>query len=259
MIAKQSIHARSAIHKNELLMKGFEIMKTTKKYIILFSVIMLLVLSSTNVAVAENNIFSTEKLSDNEIKTVIYNIDLEVLTSEPIKKQIKCFDVNENELIAIGMESFDKKFVVVYNTDGIFQYGYSFNCNGSFGVKWDKNDLSIYLVRSDIVFSVNYNNEIKNVFKINDIPESYSSWNDYIFKTTRLVGNRKYIMKNDMCIFNFFASSFSQLIVTENDTEKIIYNVNSQQFVKYIVCSVLIVIFALWVLLMIISKMKNTN
>ena len=90
MIAKQSIHARSAIHKNELLMKGFEIMKTTKKYIILFSVIMLLVLSSTNVAVAENNIFSTEKLSDNEIKTVIYNIDLEVLTSEPIKKQIKC-------------------------------------------------------------------------------------------------------------------------------------------------------------------------
>lgn len=51
------------------------------------------------------------------------------------------------------------------------------------------------------------------------------------FSTKREIGDTEYFLKNDMGIFNLFASSYSQLIVTnKNGEESIIYDVNSTHF-----------------------------
>lgn len=78
-----------------------------------------------------------------------------MLADEPPQKAIKCFSVNEEGLIAIGCGNSENKTVCIYTNDGVFKYGYSFKCSGSFGIELDKSVLNIYLVRSDVAIAVN--------------------------------------------------------------------------------------------------------
>lgn len=217
------------------------------RYIQLFCVFLLLLfpLSYGKVgALAMNTGFSTELLSENEIDLFLKNVNISMLSDEPQKKTIECFDVNENGVIAIGCSNFDNKTVCIYSSDGDFQYGYSFECNGGFGVELYDDILMIYFVRSDVAISVNPMGDVKSILKIQNTSGNNSYWNNSVFSTKREIGDNTYVAKNDMGLFNVFASSYSQLIITNiNGEERVVYDVGSIQFSNMIVAFICVFIF----------------
>ena len=211
-------------------------------FAIIFSLFLIVVGGEEVLAI--NTGFATELLPEDDMNTLLKNINISMLADEPPQKAIECFAVNEEGAIAIGCSSSENKTICIYASDGVFQYGYSFRCSGRFGVEFGENVLNIYLVRSDIAITVNSVGEVDSILKISNSSENNSYWNKCIFSTRRKIGDIEYVLKNDMGIFNLFASSYSQLIITNQyGEERIIYDVNSVQFSNAVVVVSGIVVF----------------
>ena len=158
--------------------------------------------------------------------------------TEPEKRGILCFDVNEQGMIAISMEhGFRKKEICVYSSQGEFLYGYAFRANGIIAVEWDQENLNLCFVRGGTLMSLDRSG---NVLDIKDIPTTIRNdryENDLLYTYKRTVGETTYRICNDQgLILNFLTTSFSQIVVTDPDgTERIIYDVNEAERNKKIV------------------------
>lgn len=208
-----------------------------------FLVLLLFVVSGMTEAFAADTGFSTVPLSSEEADAVIKNVNVSLLTEEPKKSAINCFDVDENGNIAIGSGKSLNQTVCIYTSDGVFQYGYRFECEGTFGVAFGNGVLNIYLVRSDVALAVDREGEIRSALRISDTVENNSYWNKTVFATERQLGETTYVIKNDMGFLNVFASSYSQLAVIEAGAERLIYDVNGAQLVGTVVLACVVVLF----------------
>lgn len=214
----------------------------TRLFATLLFIFIIIVNTRVN-AFAMNTGFTTEEASEQTINNIINKTPISILTEEPAKKTIDHFDVNQYGMIAIVQSVPDIKTICVYTKSGEFKYAYRFKCDGSVGVEWDDNTLMIYLVRESVAFTVNSNGEIEHIVGIANTIENNSYWNHSVFANKRVIDNTEYRLNNDRGIFNLFASSYTQLVVTENNGEEsIIYDVNSSQIVKDIATFILIVI-----------------
>lgn len=226
-----------------------------KIFILLFFIALLYACCGSTNVLAMNTGFSTQTINTEDQKTFLSNIQLVKAEKEPAKNSIECFDVNEDGLIAIGTSDFSQQSISVYNLSSDYKYGYNFNCNQSFGVEWDGNNIIIYFVRSDVAVLVDENGTILELQKIENTTNNSSYWNHSVFSTQRTAGNYKYIIKNDMGPFNLFASSYSQLIVVdEQGNQTMLYNVNNAQISKTIFIFVAVIIFSAIVVSAIIFK-----
>lgn len=213
---------------------------------------------NTSVYAMENQGFETEKMSTNDVELFLDNVNLFLLNTEPSKKPIKCFDVNEQGILAIGTEDGNNKTIVIYSDAGIFQYGYRFHTDGSFGVELSNEELKIYFVRSDVAVSINLLGEIQYVSRICDTSENNAYWNRYVRATSRSVGEYQYALRNDIGILGIFASTYSQLYRTDGlGNEQLIYNVNSIQFFHILIIFLGTLIFVSIVLIVIIKEFKK--
>lgn len=222
---------------------------------------LLLLLSSGGIEIlAMNTGFDTQPLPKDKINTFLNNVNISVLTEEPPKRAIECFDVNENGIIAIGSSNFNEKSICVYTNDGIFQYGYSFKCEGSFGIEMDEDILNIYFVRSDVAVAINSEGEIESILQIKNTIENNDYWNHSVNATKRTIGNTEYNLKNDMGIFNLFASSYSQLTMTnEGGGVDIIYDVNQTQLTSMVIKFISALAFICFVSAVVIGQFIKTK
>lgn len=195
--------------------------------------------------------FKTDNMESEEQQTFLKNVDLNLITEQPPSYSVLCFDVNEDGLIALGSQTLDKKIVSIYSSDGDFLYGYTFNCSGSYGIEWDENNLIIYFVRSDVAAMFDEKGSCLELELIPITAENNSYWNYFVFSNKRIVGESEYRLKNDMGpFFNVFASSYSQLIKTDSDgSTTVIYDVNSDQFIKTIIVFIGVVLLIAIVLI----------
>lgn len=226
-------------------------MKLKYRCIFLLSVFVLVVYINGNVIGlnAMNTGFSIEELAKEEQIIFVSNIDLTLLETEPEKETFICFDVNNDQLIAIGQYASNKKTICIYSSEGDFQYGYAFNCSGHFGVEWDGENLNIYFFRSSVIVSVSPNGEVLNVFEVQNTIENNSYVNHYIHATYRTSGNTEYFAQNNMGVLNLLASSYSQVIVKDvTGAERIVYDVSMMQLTKTIVTIVIISLIAIVVI-----------
>ena len=183
---------------------------------------------------AMNSGFSTQPLTDRETNLFISNIDLSLLTEEPSRNPIECFDVSTDQKIAIGQNDSNKKIVCVYSNNGVFQYGYKFNCSGSFGIEWDNQNLNIYFFRSDAIMSVAPDGAVLDVRMVENTINNNDYRNAFIHATQRSVGDKTYVIRNDMGVLNHLASSYSQLVASDSTGETILYDVGSAQLVRHL-------------------------
>lgn len=228
-----------------------------RKMCCLFTVLLLLFLSTNEMieVFAMNTGFTTEALSEKDKATILANINISVLKYEPPRKAITCFDVNENGLIAIGCESSENKTIGIYTSDGVFQYGYKFRDNGRFGVEWDEDNVIIYFVRGDVAVTLTPEGKVENILEIQNTIENNSYWNQFVFSTKRKIEDTEYALKNDMGVFNIFASSYSQLVVTNaKGEESVVYDVNSIHFFNVIIVFVGVLLFGCLVVFGIIRE-----
>ena len=210
----------------------------------LVSVFIFIIFASAIKVNAIHTGFKTNELSSEEKNIFVSNINILSIDEEPVKKTITCFDVNSNQLIAIGQNTSDRKTICVYSNEGDFQYGYTFNCSGDFGVEWDEENLNIYFVRSSVIVSVTPKGEVLGAFEVQNTIENNSYVNHFVHATKRTMNNDEYVIRNNMGLLNLFASSYSQIIVKDSTgTENIIYDIGSMQLTKTIATISLICVF----------------
>ena len=209
---------------------------------------------------AVNTGFEVGLLSNEEKNMFITNIDIKLIEDEPEKKSIACFDVNDSNLIAIGQRTSDRKFICVYSCNGDFQYGYTFYCDGDFGVEWDKNNLNIYFVRSHILVSVSANGEILDALEVRNTIDNNSYVNHLIYATERTVDGTEYIIGNKKGLLNSLAVAYSQVTVRNvTGEERVIYDVSTKQQLNTITAIVFCLVFFLIVVLIVIGKVRTQN
>lgn len=185
-------------------------------------------------------------ISESEKQVLLENTSFSYISKEPTKRSIKCFDVHPNGDVAIGSAKSAEKTVCVYSSQGLFKYGYRFHSSGDYGVEFEGENLVIWFLRSDIAFTVNPTGGIVEVREFEDTKEYSAYWRDNLRSKTRKIEERVYTIKNDMGFLNSFASSYSQLILTdENGQIHILYDVNADQFpvmvLKFVLISLLVI------------------
>lgn len=230
-------------------------MKLKRTCLFLPFVLMFVLFTNVIEVNAMNTGFSTEELTQEKRNTFLSNISVSPLTMEPVKRDILCFDVNENGMIAIGQKGDYGKEVCIYATDGKFLYGYTFNCSQSFGVEWDDECINIYFVRSDVIISLDSDGNILDIKKVQDTINNDRYSNNLLYSTSRSIGDTTYLIRNDMGIFNWFAMSYSQIVTIDaTGAECIIYDVNSTQLSKTVVLFIAILAFVSVAVVLIIRQ-----
>lgn len=213
-------------------------------YLFLLSIFILVLFTNVMKVNAVNTGFKTNQLPSEEKNMFISNINILPIDEEPVKKPITCFDVNRNSLIAIGQNTLDKKTICIYSNEGVFQYGYTFNCSGDFGVEWNEENLNIYFIRSSVIVSVTPRGEVLDVFEVQNTIENNSYVNHFIHSTKRTIGNAEYFIENNLGILNLLAPSYSLIIVKDSTgAESVIYDVSSMQLTNMIVTISFVCVF----------------
>lgn len=238
-------------------------MKFIRIYLVI-SLTLLIVITTNAIEVnAMNTGFSTEELPEEKKITFVSNINVSPLSTEPRKKGVLCFDINEQGMIAVGQKNSQWNEICVYSSQGEFLYGFTFNCSQSFCVEWDEQYINVYFVRSDVIISLDLDGNILDIKAAKNTIDNNSYQNSLLYSTTRTVGNTTYLIRNDIGIFNLFATSYSQ-IVTIDDTgaESIIYDVNSMQLTKVIATISLVCVLVFGAVVVVIwqfIKLKRGN
>lgn len=232
-----------------------------RKLKIVLSVLILIASVTTDIqAFAMSDGFSTESVSEEKQEEFLSNISVLLIDSEPTKRAIDCFDVSDHGLVAIGCSNSNQKTVCVYNNDGTFQYGYIFNCNGSFGIEWMEENIVIYFARGNMAMCITPSGQVKNVFRIQQTAENTSYWNYAILSNKRVSQENEYVLCNDLGIFNLFASTYSQLLVTDlSGKTTVIYDVNPHQLSASILLGGAILLFVGIVTTIVIKRIIVTR
>ena len=215
----------------------------------IFAVITIMLLLSTVVTpvFAESTGFVTEPMTEEQLNTFYENVSISLLTEEPPKQSIDVFDVNENGLIAIGFSDFilkSNKTVCIYNTEGEFQYGYSFKCDGVYVIEFNGDNLNICYSRGSNIMTIDSVGKILSVARradddVNDY-QNYDNWR-FLESTKRKVGDVEYILEKDAERLN--NTLYPRLVtINENGEKNIIYDVTSSHYLGIKVQFVLVLI-----------------
>ena len=136
----------------------------------------------------------------------------------------------------------------MYDSEGVFQYGYEFECDGNFGLEWDDNNIIIYFVRSNVAALFDASGTNLELKIIQNTTNNNDYWNHFVEATKRTMNEEQYIMRNNMGLLNLFASSYSQLIRIDTDGNVIsIYDVGHEYNIKFIIGLIAVILFLLFV------------
>ena len=172
-------------------------------------------------------------LSDEETQRYLSYMELTTVKQEYNKTALTCFDVSDSGLIAVGMSTGSQKMVFVYDGNGMFLYGYQFHDSGSFCLEWQGDYVGVYSVRGNTLVVLDEKGNCMCAYECGDSIADNDYLRNEIDVTERTVNGRTYVMKNDMGILNFLASSYSQIEITDADgTTRLVYDVNGDQITK---------------------------
>ena len=114
-------------------------MKTQK---ILFVVFLIPVILLFLLLLGPLTVYATD--SQNELISQIEGtLNISVFYEKETDRLIKCFDVNETGFYAIGYKN---NTIQVYDSLGIFQFGYRFDTDGTYGITLKENSIVIIRV-----------------------------------------------------------------------------------------------------------------
>ena len=188
--------------------------------------------------------FIVDPLTEEEQATIIKNVPVKKIEKIDWNNPIQSFDVNEDEMILLLFNRSNEYAVCIYNSDFEFQYGFSFNAEGTVVCEWSGNDIMVFFVRGDIYARLNTNGQWVDLYRVSQSTENNSLMYSLFDKEEVTVNNVKYKIQNDMGILNWFQvnHNHSQLIkIDENSNETILYDINSLQTTR----TILVLVFTI--------------
>jgi hypothetical protein len=204
--------------------------------------------------------FYTEPISAERKEKVLSNISFSPMEFEPRKKGFECFDINEHGMIVLVSSTFKGESICVYDSDGVFQYGFTFDDAGSVGALWDGDIVNIYYVRGDLLVSVNSCGEVLDVVEAPSTVENNAYYREIIKASKRTVGSTTYIARGHSGSATMFTSSYTKLTAKDSDgNETVIYDATAYNTAKVILVSVVAALFVILVGLYIIRSYKKGN
>ena len=208
-----------------------------------FGFVLALLLQIEFPTVAVETGFVTEELSNERITELVQFIRLTPLSEEPEIESMDCFAVSENGLVAVGYDGEKAKIISVYNGDGEFQYGYRFNSHGSFEIAWSEDDIIIYFWREAELVAVDASGSIQEVLAVpEDIKENDTRLKQ-LEANEKTIGEKTYRLQNDMGLLDYFAFSYSQLIVTQADGREVVFLDTTHAYMPTAIWSMAIRVF----------------
>ena len=200
-------------------------------------------------ASALNTGFAVADISEEEQEKIEGNLQLKLITSEPTKYSVACFDVREDGMLVIGCDAGRyKKTICVYN-QGEFQYGYTFRSAGAFYVEWDGDLINLYTVRSGLAISIDANGQILQMSEIEDTYANTLYWYD-VQANEKSVQGHTYAIQNDLGILNLFAMGYSQLTSTNADGQAtVLYDARTIVFAQSLLTTVFVLVLVVAVVI----------
>ena len=196
--------------------------------------------------------FQTETISEERTEKILNNLDFSVEETEKSFNSISCFDISDNELIAIGVDDGYDKFINIYDENETFKYGYSFTDYGSFGFEFDNDNLIVYLVRSDLAVLLDREGKCLSIESILNTTDNNYYWNHSVFAKVKEHNDDKYYQTNGNGFLRIFSPSYSQLIkVSPDGTKTIIFNKSTD----YSIVNLLTIIVFILIMSIVIFKL----
>lgn len=193
----------------------------------------------------------TEPLSEEEKASFVDNLGLELISNDENKSGIQCFDVNEDGTVAIATGSGNNCAVCVYDSQGTFQYGYRFCCDGDYGVVFRENMLSIFFLRGDMFAFLDSSGACIEVQKVTNPEQNYVYFKEILDRTVKEVAGRTYMLERDLDLWD----SYSRLVITDEQGETtLLYDAGSDHIVAQIIGIVLVILFFAFVITGLIKK-----
>lgn len=202
---------------------------------------------------AINTGFVLQDVPEEKKENYIISLNLKPVDAPMKNASFYCFDVNEKGQYALGFNTmFSGKVVNVYDADGTFLYGFSFNTPGSFYIEWDGDNIIVYLVRDDLAFAIDSNITCVEVADIPNNQENQKYWRGEIASAQRKVNDVTYQAKPGLLAFRW-----KLVALAPDGTETVLFH-EPGAFGKTVVFAVMIGLFfaaaTIWV---IYSAQKN--
>lgn len=172
---------------------------------------------------------------------ILQKISIKCIDEEPIKKPVKCFGV-AGRYIAIGVEDGEQKTVVIYDTQGEFQKAYTFKSEGSFGISFDKNILQLYLLRSNVVLSIDIQNNTFETYSFKYDNKSNEYIKHEIKAKKKTVDGKTYEMSNGAKLIDFISWKYSKIYMTDENEKCVVFYDAKTSYSSFLIVTVFVVI-----------------
>lgn len=136
------------------------------------------------------------------------SLNISMLEQEPETQVIKCFDVNENGWFAIGTR---RNQILVYDQDGVYQYGFRFDIDGTYAIIFEGDNIMLCLGRSEFFPVIDREGRCVRAEKV-VVTQRFQQ--DVFYRTAKQVGNTEYRVERDIGIFD---GAYSRLAVIDED------------------------------------------
>lgn len=191
--------------------------------------------------------FSTEKYSQNEYDKQISNLDVKKLTEAPRKRLINNYDVNDDGMLAVAMANDDsfgftksRAAVAVYDKDGNYLYGFDFNDTGMIEVEWGSNELNVYSVRGDYIFTVDDNYYVDELLYVPYTAKDNDYFTEYLQSYEKTAGGIDYIGYRGIT-----TDIYKVARLDDKGNEVVIYESDMGLFSPVLICGIIISILCL--------------
>ncbi len=166
------------------------------KYAVFFILTLLIIAIITLPCFAIDTGFSVDEIPEEDISVIFAKLKLETVKQPTINSGFSCFDVNHSGSFALGFGHGQRDYVFVYDQNGVYLYGFSFDNNGSLGLGWNGEILILYLLRSDLAVEVDLNGTCVAITRIQDSMHNSQYLHNTVFSNKRNINGATYLAEH---------------------------------------------------------------
>ena len=229
------------------LKKLFKILSFTFAFLIVFSV---------NVFSADME-FDTKDLWDKQVEMIVNSMTLNPIDDTFENKEILSFDINKRGefLLCCGDES--GKYLLVYDKNSKFMYGYSFGTTSMCKAAWNFDEIIIYDVKNSFAYCIDTDGKCYNALSVDNGSAKTKEWKTNHFSTERAYDGKKYVLENDNKLAHLITRSYNKLVQVDlSGNTKIIYSIDSnekQNIPEYVLAVIYFLVFVPFIVAFIVK------
>lgn len=225
-----------------------------KKSIFLFLLVLLICSSFASTVSAVAQTIKTFPIDDADKAAIISKANIQPIETASIMNGITCFDVSNSGEIAIGIDWASNSVIYVYDSQGVFQYGFSFYVDGDYGIAYCDNLLGIYCIRGDTIMFCDNSAACLDVRTLSSDELGYWQAKEILNRVSKEMGGKRYVLERDINI----GDSYSRLVeIDEQGVRTVLYDATPEHNIGQILGLSAIIIFFLFVVWGCITKAKR--